>query len=195
MLKKLSYLCPLLILLLSLNLKAQSCSPDSLETREIRAKDTDSRISFELQKHFVYYNPSCISKNTLLLHLVGTSDNTNSTKLFPSLAANHGFHAIVLKYPNNNGSARTNCGNSSDSNCYLNFRKETIEGVDYSTDINVDNVDCINNRLEKLLTHLNKQYPKENWEQYLNGTQFNWSKIIISGHSQGGGQGKQGYGP
>jgi len=166
---------------------SQNCDPASLLVREVRAKDTDPNIQWELFRHFTYFNPSCSSRNTLLVHLPGTSDEPESTTLFPSLAANCGFHVINLKYPNNNGSAYGACGSSTDSDCYLNFRKEILEGIDYSGDVAVDQTNSIFNRMLKLLEYMSANYPDEGWEQYLINSEIDWSKIIMSGHSQGGG--------
>lgn len=31
------------------------------------------------------------------------------------------------------------------------------------------------------------QHPTENWQQFLSGSDVNWSKVVVAGHSQGGG--------
>lgn len=165
---------------------AQNCDSSMVIQRLILPGDTDSNIPWE-PRHHVYINPDCSPKNVLLVHLPGTGDNPSSTTYFPIVAANNGYHAIVLKYKNNNGSAFTACNGSSDPDCYLKFRKETLEGIDYSTDVDVDSSNSIYNRIEKLLVYLELNFPTENWGQYLNGSAIVWNKIILSGHSQGGG--------
>ena len=114
------------LFLFSFNGISQNCNLNALIIEKTRASQTDDNIAFELNRHFSYYNPTCASKNILLVHLVGSFDNPSSTTLFPTIAANQGFHVIVLKYPNNTA-AQNACGNSSDQDCYLNFRKEIIE--------------------------------------------------------------------
>ncbi len=42
-------------------------------------------------------------------------------------------------------------------------------------------------RLVKLLQYLDVQHPDEHWGDYLIGGEPNWSRIVISGHSQGAG--------
>jgi hypothetical protein len=162
------------------------CDSVSLQIREIRASDTDNTFSWELHKHFTYFNTSCSQRNLLLVHLVGSYDNPTNTQIFPSLAANNGFHALVLKYPNSTA-AQSACGSSLDIDCYKNFRKEIIEGIDVSPDISVDFTNSITNRLIKLIQYMTLTYPSENWEQYLVNGQIQWQNIIVSGHSQGGG--------
>lgn len=176
----------LITLILIGTLRAQTCDPDSIVNHQIRASVTDPSIPWELYKHYAWYNPTCSSNGALLLHLVGTYDNPAKTTRFPQLAANNGFHAVVLKYPNST-SAQSPCRNSADTNCYENFRKEIIEGFDYSNDIAVDSANSIYNRLLKLLSSLHSQQPAEGWDAYYSGNSILWNKVMISGHSQGGG--------
>ena len=166
---------------------AQSCNPDSLINRSYRAFITDSNIEIEIKKHQIYLNPSCIQNDKLLLHLVGSIDNPESTTYFPIIAANNGYKAISLKYPNKTAAVLA-CGNSNDIDCYSNFREEIIFGNDSSPNVSVDSNNCIINRTEKLLSYLHELFPSENWDAFLNSNgSINWSKIVLSGHSQGGG--------
>lgn len=164
----------------------QSCDPDSLQIEQIRVQDTDPNLSPVLVRHYTYFNPTCPSRNTLLVYLPGTFANPLGAQLFPSLAANHGFHAVSLVYPNDQ-SAASLCASSTDTNCFLNMRKETLEGVDYTSVVTVDSTNSIYNRLEKLLIYLNSQFPSQNWSQFMAGGTLQWSSMIIAGHSQGGG--------
>jgi hypothetical protein len=52
------------------------------------------------------------------------------------MAANNGFHCINLAY-RNTVSGQAACALSLDSNCHINYRKEIIEGIDYSPEVNV----------------------------------------------------------
>ena len=165
----------------------QTCIQDSLIVRNIKAFDTDNTINREFQNHQVYINRGCTTNNKLLLHLVGSFDNPVNTTFFPALAANNGFKVINLKYPNN-VSAKGACGNSSDMDCFRKYRQEIIFGENASTEVSVDSSNSIINRVLKLLLHLDSLYPSENWNSHLAGTDaVDWSKIVLSGHSQGGG--------
>lgn len=165
---------------------SQNANPDSLKVLQIRASDTDPLIPFELGQHYTFYNPTAIVQNTLVLHLVGSFDNPLNTIKYPSLAANNGFHVISLKY-SNSISSQGACKNSTDSNCYSNFREEIISGTDVSGEVDVDSINSIDNRLLKLLVYLQNEFPTNNWEQYFESDAINWNKVIVSGHSQGGG--------
>lgn len=162
-------------------------NPDSLIHIEVLGNSTDSGITGDLgKKHQIFYNPTSDSRNTLLLHLVGSYDNPNSTTYFPILATENGFHVINLMYRNWTA-AQSACADSPDVDCYLNFRKEIIEGVDYSAEANVNATNGIHYRLLKLLEYLTLNYPNQNWGQYYSNGSITWNKIMVSGHSQGGG--------
>jgi hypothetical protein len=118
--------------------------------------------------------------------LGGSYGKPGNYLLFPELAGNNGFNVINLHYPNGTAS-KTACGTSSDTNCFVKFRNEIIEGVDYSTHVSVDSSNCIYNRVIKLLQYLHTNNPSQNWNSFFIGNTVNWNKVIISGHSQGGG--------
>jgi len=161
--------------------------PDSLSHIEVEGNDTDPFIILDGGKlNQVFYNPTSTSQNTLLLHLVGSIDNPNSTIQYPTMAANNGFHCINLTY-RNGVSGHAACAASVDSNCHINYRKEIIEGINYSPEVTVNTASSINNRLIKLLEYLSLNYPSQNWAQYYTGSTILWNNIIVSGHSQGGG--------
>jgi hypothetical protein len=67
-----------------------------------------------------------------MVYLVGTGANPSGTLYFPKLAANNGFHVVSLKYPNSL-SAQVPCRTCPDEDCYEDFRKEILEGIDYSS--------------------------------------------------------------
>lgn len=165
---------------------SQICNTDSLKTIITKASDTDPNISPELKRHYSYFNPTCISKNTLLLHLGGSFGKPGNYLLFPELAGNNGFNVINLHYPNTTAS-KTACGMSTDTNCFIKFRNEILEGIDYSTTVSVDSSNCIYNRVIKLLKYLHTNHPTQNWNSFYTGNTVNWNKVIVSGHSQGGG--------
>ncbi len=172
---------------LFITVPASAQTEDSLKIREIGAHQTEPGISTESDNHVTFYNPTSNHCGQLLIHLPGTSDSPNSTLLFPSMAANMGFHAFNLKYPNSSGSAYSACNSSSDPSCYLNFRKEVLQGIDFSTEANVDSVNSIYNRIIRLIEYLDLNFPSEDWGQFIFGGQLIWNKVVLSGHSQGGG--------
>ena len=177
----------LLLSILTIELTSQNCSPDSLIVRSIEARETDINIRPEAQSHRITFNPDCNSNEKLLLHLVGSFDDPASTTFFPALAANNGYKCINLKY-NNLRAAFSTCKDSPDRFCYGRFREEIIFGEDRSEEVSVDSSESIFNRFEKLLIYLHDNYPDEGWGEFLSITNgIDWSNIVLSGHSQGGG--------
>lgn len=156
--------------------------------RKVKPADTDNQITtFTTDSHYVYLNTTVAAKNILVVHLPGSFGEPKRATLFGSLAANLGFHSIGLMYPNV-PTVGSFCTNSADVDCFEDVRREIVEGVDYSADIAIAPAEGIINRVQKLLVYLNTTYPTENWGQYLDvNNNPVYSKIIFSGHSQGGG--------
>jgi Secretion system C-terminal sorting domain len=136
--------------------------------------------------HFVYYNSGVTHKNKLFLFFPGTGAVPFNYKEVLKEAANLGCHAVGLNYPNAEA-INTLCQPSVDITCHSRARYEVFDGLDRTTDVAVDSDNCIQNRVIKLLQYLETTYPTENWSQYYSGNNIFWDKIIVSGHSQGGG--------
>ncbi|MBS1917095.1 MAG: hypothetical protein JST87_12530 [Bacteroidetes bacterium] len=147
---------------------------------------TDPSITADLNNHYVYIDTTGPLKNTLVVFLPGTGAEPKNYRGIVQEAAGLGYHAIGLMYVNDvliNGA----CSSTNDITCHSNARREIIDGIDRSQYVSVDPSNSIMNRLVKLLEYLQNKYPSQNWGQFLNGGQPNWPKIIVAGHSQGGG--------
>lgn len=149
---------------------------------------TDPAISTNLNNHYVSFNGSAPSKGQLFVFLPGTGGVAFNYLEINNTAADLGFHAVNLNYPNDDA-VNTLCGGTnSDLNCYGKIRMETVDGTDRSPLVNVNRANSIENRLIKLLIFLRTSYPALGWQQFLTAdSQIDWSKIVIAGHSQGGG--------
>jgi len=124
--------------------------------------------------------------NKLFLFIGGTSSNTKSYQTISNFAGNLGYDVINISYPNTVAAA--SLGSSSDSMVFNKYRQEVCYGTPLSTDVAVDTLNSIYTRTVKLLNYLNSTYPNQNWNQYLiNPTTLDWTKILVGGHSQGGG--------
>jgi hypothetical protein len=178
---------PKLKLFLILLLFTITYSSAQVVIKQIQPSATDLLISTFDTDHYIYLNQNVASNNLLLVHLPGSYGKPNKATLFGSHAANLGFHCIGLSYPNIPTVASI-CSNSPDQSCYENLRREIITGIDYSEGISVDTTESILNRVKKLLVYLKTNYSSEDWGQFLDtNNDVIFSKIIFSGHSQGGG--------
>ena len=148
---------------------------------------TDPAIDRALDNHYVWLDTTARSNHKLFVFLPGTGQNPSSFQLVQQEAARLGYHVIGLMYPTAGGLAKV-CPTTPDpSACYQNSRLEIVDGIDRNGVVNVNVANSIDNRLTKLLQYLTQQYPDEEWDRFLLRDQPKWSRIAVSGHSQGGG--------
>ena len=149
--------------------------------------DTDPEIDSWLSEHVVQIDRAVIPRDVLLVHLPGSYDAPTSSKLLLQHTARKGVPAIGLRYPNS-VIVTAPCMFSSDPACFEKARLEILDGIDRTDIVDVSEANSITNRLVKLLEYLDREHPNDEWERFLkkDGSVL-WSKIIVSGHSQGAG--------
>lgn len=147
---------------------------------------TNSAISSYNNNHYVCLDTRLALKNKLFVFLPGTTGFPTAYELIVKKAASLGYHAIGLMYPNATD-IYTASSASTDNSLFGKCRQEIFDGSDQTTGVSVDTNNCIRSRLCNLLIYLQQQYPTQNWNQFLINGQIDWSKVVISGHSQGGG--------
>lgn len=166
------------------SLKAQ------LRTYQILPSATDPRIDIYTSpgdEHYVYLNDSIKPLNKLFVFLPGTLGRGKNPRFITPFAASVGYHAINLTYCSDVALAQF-CKNNSNIECFENGRQELIYGDDLTTELNVNQLNSIENRLKKLLLYLSDRFPNDNWKQFLtSNNEISWEKICIGGQSQGGG--------
>jgi hypothetical protein len=122
----------------------------------------------------------------LVLFLGGSFSSPDDYSLFCQYPATLGFDVISLKYLND--IAAFPSGTSADSLSFNKYRQELCFGTPVSPLVVVDTLNSIYTRTLKLVQYLALTYPLQNWGQYLaTPTTLDWSKIVVSGHSQGSG--------
>ena len=172
--------------------------PD-VTTVSILPSATDPAIKTFDNPHWIYVNRDIVvehkadlaqDRHELYLfingtHEQGTPRGSKGPIAFCDLAADLGYHVVVLAYPNDIPASV--CRNDNNPKAFEEFRMTIIRGG-RSKHISVEQSDSIENRLVKLLQHLEKIWPRENWGQFLNedGT-IKWESIAVGGQSQGGG--------
>ena len=109
-----------------------------------------------------------------------------------------GYHTIVLAYSNAVPiAAPAGCGPNVDppaspENCAFDARMEIFDGREESSVVAVSRANSIENRLTKVLQHLQAIDADGGWSQFLDTsgveTGPRWSEIVVSGQSLGAGQ-------
>lgn len=162
-----------------------TCQGELSSPYKVQPSLTDKAIKEFDDPHLVYFNKSVKPRNELLIFLPGTNGKPGGTNLFCQTAADLGYHTVAIAYPTDIPAARVR--DEKDPDAFEKFRLEIIEGRDLSTFVSVNRTNSIENRLIRLLEHLGKADSGGNWGQFLSNGKINWSKIAVSGHSQGGG--------
>lgn len=105
---------------------------------------------------------------------------------FCELAAGLGYHVIFLRYPNDKSASAA--ARDEDMAEFERFRMALISGGTSKHLGTIPRTESIEHRLIKLLEHLQRVRPRENWKQFCTEAgAINWRAIAVAGQSQGGG--------
>lgn len=167
--------------------------PPDVVTRRIAPAATNPAITDAPDcPHYVALSQTARRQPELFVFLPGTQLEPLQHQMLIHQAALNGYYAIGLSYHNLLSETEA-CSKPlnelpEDPQCPTNFRAEIITGIDTSPLVNVTITNSIVSRLSNLISYLDQQAPTEGWGQFLlaDGT-IAWSKIRLSGHSQGGG--------
>jgi hypothetical protein len=154
--------------------------------RWVYPSETDSSITQWQEPHLVAIPGKRPFRDTLCLFFAGSYGVPGSVRLLQEQLASCGYRSIDLRYPNS-WTTPGLCGDSPDSDCYDNFRMEVLDGIDRSEKIDVSSSECIENRVRMALRYLNRTWPGEGWDAYLQEDSTRWERITVIGHSQGAG--------
>jgi hypothetical protein len=161
--------------------------PPASTERLVLPQSTDPAVSASLAAHVaINPQPGVTAKRRLFVFLPGTFADPALYRTILRTGAAQGYHAIGLSYPNDQTVA-SRCQGNADADCIWNARREVVTGVDVSPVIAVPSADSIVNLTGKLLAWLHAQYPSEGWGDFLVGGAVDWSRVVVAGHSQGGG--------
>jgi len=137
--------------------------------------------------HLVAFDPAARHANRLFVFLAGSGGLPEHYQRIATRAAELGFHAVSLAYPNWPAVAELLAGET-DPLVAGRIRRERLYGVDEYPGIDVDYANSVQNRLTALLAHQHAAHPDEGWDQFLNDAATPaWSQIVFGGHSQGAG--------
>ncbi len=155
------------------------------QIQEFYVKPQQTDASYPPQdSHMVAFNTTT-QNGKLFLFIGGTFSTPKNYDYITRHAASLGFDAVNVTYPNS--VLTTLLAGSADSLAFNKFRQEICFGTQVSSAVSVDTLNSIYTRTVKLLQFL-AQLSSHNWGQYLaSDSTLDWSKIAVSGHSQGAG--------
>ncbi len=147
--------------------------------------DVEPRITAFNKLHFTWL-PKGVPRNELLVFLPGTGGAPKAHMRFAATGQRLGYHVISLMYPNA-VAAQKACGGSNDPDAHIKFRLAIIRGGHFGRR-HMAAIDSIEGRLAGLLRYLNARQANQGWKQFYDKARgIEWSKICVSGASQGGG--------
>jgi hypothetical protein len=162
---------------------------DTLELKlyehHVLPQTTDQSIVPSEEFHYAYVDNRVESKEKLVVFLSGTDSYPQHYQLFSQTAASLGYHVVNLNYPNGVGVIK--CFDDADENCFQKFHEEVIFGNPVSDFVEVDSTNSIYGRTLKLLQYLTQEFPEQGWGQFHESGILKYEKLVMSGHSQGGG--------
>jgi hypothetical protein len=164
---------------------AASLPPPGVRVHAVRPTQADPPVTGPDSPSLAMVDPRSRSNGLLLVFLPGTGGQPACCRLFLRTAASLGYLAIGLTYDNQTA-VGIRCLN--DLSCFGTVRRDIFDGTDPSANLSLPRRDGIEHRLTSLLSYLARRYPREGWGRFLSRRRPLWSRIVISGHSQGGGE-------
>jgi hypothetical protein len=155
-----------------------------LTTYEVQPTATAAGLSGPDSPDVAAVDTAVPSNGELFLFLPGTGGQPSCCQDLLETAARTGFLAIGLTYDNSQAVGKI-C--LDDLNCYTTVRQDDFDGSAPSSFADVSPANSIQSRVVDLLRYLAATHPSQGWDQFLDGSTPAWSKIVVSGHSQGGG--------
>jgi len=134
--------------------------------------------------------PNLASRTTsagpLLLFLAATRAEPTDYRSFLAVAKSSGYHVLALDYWNRGLSVEKTCGEH--PQCYTDLQRNRLDGSHKTPFSSVSPADSILTRLRRSLHYLAMKDKQGGWQQYLRGSSIDWRRIVVAGHSQGGGE-------
>ncbi len=137
-------------------------------------------------------DPSVIIDNSnapkaapLVIFLTGTSGKAAGPMLFLGTIADLGYRVVSLEYDDEPAVSQV-CPQNPDPDCSEAFRRMRVDGEGQAV-VSNPAAESITVRLTLLLAVMAKKQPNAGWDQYLDGNQPRWDRIVVSGLSQGAG--------
>jgi hypothetical protein len=168
----------------ALALPTPQASPPTVTELRVAPATANPRITGWTADHFVW---SAGNGSQIMLLLPGSNGRPANFRLIGRIAAQQGYRAIGLMYPDEVAVLGA-CARDRSRDCMANVRAEIIQGSDRSPHVTVGRDDSIDGRLADLLRVLIREQPGAGWEDFLTADSApRWDRIAVGGLSQGGG--------
>jgi predicted esterase len=158
----------------------------ALVVRHIVPSSIDTSVRRFNAPHLVVFDRAVKADAPLLLFLPGTGGRPDNTSEFAAVAARQGYRVIGLAYVDEPAVQQV-CPREPDPECAEKVRRKRIYGDDVTGLIDDRPNESIVSRLAMLLAALERAYPDEGWSRYLENGKPEWTRIAVSGLSQGAG--------
>jgi hypothetical protein len=157
-----------------------------LMTQEILPSDADPSITHFNEPNVIVFDAEALADSPLVVFLPGTDGKPRGAMHLLRVIAAQGYRVIGLEY-NDEPAVVQVCPRNPDSSCSANFRAHRIFGGNGRSPVENTQAETIVNRLVSLLGYLQEHEPAQHWDSYLLDGEPNWSRIVVSGLSQGAG--------
>lgn len=163
-----------------------SSAASGLVAYRIVPSSIDSSVRRFDAPHLVVFDRAVRPDAPLLVFLPGTGGRPDNTSAFAAVAARQGYRVIGLAYVDE-PAVQQICPREPDPDCAEKVRRKRIFGEDVTGLIDDRRDESIVARLTTLLVALDRAHPDEGWSRYLSDGKPEWTRIAVSGLSQGAG--------
>lgn len=147
-------------------------------------KECDPRVVDWTAPHYLSRNERVADGGSLCLILPGTGGLPRDYRKLADQAADLGFHALVLRYPNDVSINELAAG---DLGRHEPLRRTVLDGAARQGTDAMAPGECLLDRLRAVLVHASAARSAENWGQFLSDGAIAWERVAAVGHSLGGG--------
>ena len=162
-------------------------SADDLQIVRVRPSEADPAVKDFDHVNVIVTGRNAAAQAPLAIFLPGTGGRPENVEGLLGVVAHQGYRVIGLQYDDEPSVVQI-CPRQPDPDCSERFRRERAFGGDVP-DAPVRNADseAVVHRLVMLLRYLDAREPSRHWRDYLAGDEPDWSRIVLSGLSQGAG--------
>ena len=154
--------------------------------QEIRPSEADPAITRFNEPNVIVFDDQTPPEAQLAVFLPGTDGRPGNSVHLLRVVAAQGYRVIGLEY-NDDPAVIQVCPRNPDPGCSGNFRRHRVFGGNAWSPVENTQAETIVNRLVSLLRFLQSRDAAGQWDAYLAGDEPNWSRIVVSGLSQGAG--------